>query len=75
MRAGEGKIESDAHLAKIPKKVVVCVDNHKGAKAKAEEEFHEVLSNGAGQGVGNRGHINQPSKLIRADQDGGIGKG
>ena len=75
MRAGEGKIESDAHLAKIPKKAVVCVDNRKGAKSKVEVEFHEVLSNGAGQGVGNRDCINKPSKLIDADQDVGIVEG
>ena len=64
---GKGQIESSAHLAKIPEGAVICINNHKGAKAKAEEEFHEVLSNGAVRGVRNRDHINKPSKLIHAD--------
>ena len=47
-KLGKGQIESSAHLAKFPEKAVICINDHKGAKAKAEEEFLEVLSNSSG---------------------------
>ena len=70
---GESQTESSAHLAKNPEKAVIGINNHEGTEAETEEKFHEVLGDGAGQGIRNRDHIHKPGKLVHANQNVGIG--